>query len=108
MANLRARLVLSSATGCFLLTALVVTVQIQQMPAPDPERGFAFGDTDLDGRLSLEEFRELIRNVPRLKKAAAKKASLPLEPVLRDQDPARPDAEAGSDVRPTVRKFLIS
>ncbi|HEX3447422.1 MAG TPA: DUF1549 domain-containing protein [Isosphaeraceae bacterium] len=86
MSHLRSRLVLLSATGCFLLVAILVAARGQQMQPPDPERRLSFGDTDLDGRLSLDEFRELIRNPPRLNKAAAKKANFPIEPVFRRLD----------------------
>jgi len=79
-------MVLSSAGGCFLLMAILVTARGQQTQGRDPERALAFGDTDLDGKLSFDEFRELIRNPPRLKKAVAKKAGFPLEPVFRRLD----------------------
>ena len=46
--------------------------QGQQPRRPDPERAFSFGDSDLDGKLSLEEFRELLTNGPRLKNATKK------------------------------------
>ena len=53
----------------------------QRSPAFDPERIFAFGDTDLDGRLSLEEYREQLRASPRMKNAAAT-----IEPLFRRLD----------------------
>jgi len=53
----------------------------QRFPAFDPERIFTFGDTDLDGRLSLEEYRELLRASPRMKNAAAS-----IEPLFRRLD----------------------
>jgi hypothetical protein len=53
----------------------------QQFGAFDPERIFAFGDTDLDGRLSLDEYRELCRASPRMKNAGA-----PIEPLFRRLD----------------------
>jgi hypothetical protein len=33
----------------------------------DAERIFSFGDADLDGRLSLDEYREFLRNSPRMR-----------------------------------------
>ncbi len=52
-----------------------------RFPAFDPERIFAFGDTDLDDRLSLDEYRELLRSSPRMKNAAAT-----IEPLFRRLD----------------------
>ena len=56
------------------------------MQAPDPERGFAFGDTNLDGKLSLDEFVELIRVGPRLKKAAVQKTPAQIEALFHRLD----------------------
>jgi Protein of unknown function (DUF1553)/Protein of unknown function (DUF1549)/Planctomycete cytochrome C len=56
----------------------------QRFPAFDPERIFAFGDTDLDGRLSLEEYGEQLRASPRMKNAAAT-----IEPLFRRLDSDR-------------------
>ncbi|MDR3639023.1 MAG: DUF1549 domain-containing protein [Isosphaeraceae bacterium] len=86
MITLRHRLVLTASSAVFLLTAALVTAYAQQPLRPDPERGFAFGDTDLDGKLSLNEFRELIQYGPRFKNAAAKKMPLAPEPVFRRLD----------------------
>ncbi len=86
MARLRSRLVFMTATGCLCLLAALVTAHGQQMQAPDPERGFAFGDTNLDGKLSLDEFVDLLRNGPRLKKAAVQKTPAQLEPIFRRLD----------------------
>ena len=47
----------------------------------DPERIFNFGDADLDGRLSLDEYREQLRASPRMKNAAAS-----IEPLFRRLD----------------------
>jgi hypothetical protein len=41
----------------------------QQFSFFDPERIFMLGDADLDGRLSLDEFREMFRSSPRMKNA---------------------------------------
>jgi hypothetical protein len=56
----------------------------QRGPVFDPERIFAFGDTDLDGKLSLEEYREHLRASPRMKNAAAT-----IEPLFRRLDKDR-------------------
>ena len=53
--------------------AVLVAARGQQVPAANSERVFSFGDSDLDGKLSLDEFRELMVYGPRVKKAAAKK-----------------------------------
>jgi cytochrome c553 len=66
----------AASAGLLLLVALVAA-SAQQPQRPDPERTFSFGDTDLDGKLSLDEFRELLTNGPRLKSAAKK--ALPME-----------------------------
>ena len=80
MTRVRLRFVLASASACFLLMAVLVTARGQQSPAANAERNFSLGDSDLDGKLSLDEFRELLVYGPRFKKAAAKKM------------PARPEA----------------
>ncbi len=54
-----------------LLLAGGAVALAQQFPAFDPERIFMLGDADLDGRLSLDEFRELFRTSPRMKNAPA-------------------------------------
>ncbi len=74
MARNRRRLVLAGSSSCFVLLALLMAAQGQQAPAPNPERGFAFGDSNLDGKLSRDEFRDLVTGAARLKKAPAKKA----------------------------------
>ncbi len=55
--------------------------QTQRFPAFDPEQIFVLGDADLDGRLSLEEYRELLRASPRMKAAATS-----IEPLFRRLD----------------------
>lgn len=52
-----------------LLIALVLTgVSLaQDKPNTDPEKAFKFGDKNKDGKLSREEFRQLLRNGPRFK-----------------------------------------
>ena len=45
--------------------------QTQRFPAFDPERIFMLGDADLDGRLSLDEYRDFLRTSPRMRNAAA-------------------------------------
>jgi cytochrome c553 len=58
----------------------------QQPPAADPERAFAFGDADLDGRLSPAEFRELISGLARRKVAAVPKAAGFAAPIFARLD----------------------
>jgi len=67
-----------------LLLAGRAAAQAQKFPAFDPERIFMLGDADLDGRLSLDEFRELYRSSPRMKNAAAT-----IEPLFRRLDTDR-------------------
>jgi hypothetical protein len=67
-----------------LLLASRVMAQVQRFPAYDPERIFMLDDADLDGRLSLDEFRELYRSSPRMKNAAAA-----IEPLFRRLDTDR-------------------
>ncbi len=55
--------------------------QAQRFPPFDPERIFMLGDADLDGRLSLEEYRDFLRSSPRMKNAAAT-----IEPMFRRLD----------------------
>jgi hypothetical protein len=58
--------------------------QAQRFPAFDPERIFMLGDADLDGRLSLDEYRDFLRSSPRMKGAAAA-----IEPMFRRLDADR-------------------
>jgi cytochrome c553 len=67
-----------------LLFAGQSVAQVQRFPAFDPERIFMLGDADLDGKLSLDEFRELYRFSPRMKDAAAT-----IEPLFRRLDSDR-------------------
>jgi cytochrome c553 len=85
MTSLRPQLVLASASAWLLVMAVLVTARGQQLPA-NPERAFSFGDTDLDGKLSLDEFRDLVRNGARVKKAAAKKAPGAPAPIFERLD----------------------
>ncbi len=80
MTRVRLRFVVASASTCFLLMAVLVAARGQQGPAANPERALSFGDTNLDGKLSFDEFRELVVYGARLKKAAAKK--VPARPEL--------------------------
>jgi hypothetical protein len=57
------------------------TGQTQRFPAFDPERIFVLGDADLDGRLSLDEYRDFMRSSPRMRNAAAS-----IEPMFRRVD----------------------
>ena len=47
-----------------LLLAGRAMAQAQRFPAFDPERIFVLGDADLDGRLSLDEYRDFLRPRP--------------------------------------------
>ncbi len=51
----------------------------------DPERIFMLGDADLDGRLSLDEYRDFLRSSPRMRDAAA----ATIEPMFRRLDTDR-------------------
>jgi hypothetical protein len=67
-----------------LLLAGRTSAQAQRFPAFDPERFFILGDADLDGRLSLDEYRDFLRTAPRMKDAAAT-----IEPMFRRLDADR-------------------
>src|SRR5271156_6551229 len=58
--------------------------QAQRPPAFDPERIFILGDADLDGRLSLEEYRDFLRSSPSMRNGAAT-----IEPMFRRIDADR-------------------
>ena len=64
-----------------LLLAGQAAAQAQRFPAFDPERIFILGDADLDGRLSLEEYRDFLLSSPRMRNAAAT-----IEPMFRRID----------------------
>jgi hypothetical protein len=68
-----------------LLLAGPAPAQPQRPPAFDPERIFVLGDADLDGRLSLEEYRDFIRSSPRMRGAGAST----IEPMFRRIDADR-------------------
>ncbi len=74
---------ISAGTAPLIILALMgqALAQTQRFPAFDPEQIFVLGDADLDGRLSLEEYRELVRASPRMKAAAAS-----IEPLFRRLD----------------------
>jgi hypothetical protein len=86
MARSRPRILLTAASIGLMLSVVLVTARGQQYQGVDPERGFSFGDTDLDGKLTLDEFRDLLQNAPRFKNAAAKKAPANLEALFRRLD----------------------
>jgi Ca2+-binding EF-hand superfamily protein len=54
-----------------LLLVAPTQAQTKQFPAFDPERIFMLGDADLDGRHSLDEYRDFLRSSARMKGAAA-------------------------------------
>ncbi len=68
-----------------LLLAGVSAAQTQRFPAFDPERIFVMGDADLDGRLSLDEYRDFMRSSPRMRNAPAGT----IEPMFRRIDTDR-------------------
>ena len=82
MTRLRPRLRPGLGLGLLAPAAALVAARGQQPRGPDPERAFAFGDTDLDGKLSLDEFRELLRNGARLKNAAGQEGASPNPELL--------------------------
>jgi cytochrome c553 len=100
MTGLRSPLLLVFASAGVLLSVTLIGSRGQQPGRQDPERAFSLGDSNLDGKLSLEEFRELVTNGGRLKAAAKKKAVAPalLEPLFRRLD-------ANGDGSLTVREF---
>ena len=63
-----------SARSVLVVVLLVVAVspepkQAQRPPVFDPERLFMLGDADLDGRLSLDEYRDFLRSSLRMRGA---------------------------------------
>ncbi len=67
-----------------LLLATPMQTRAQRFPVFDPEQIFMMGDADLDGRLSLDEYRDFLRSSPRMKGAAAT-----IEPMFRRLDADR-------------------
>ncbi|WP_406694256.1 DUF1549 domain-containing protein [Singulisphaera sp. Ch08] len=97
-----------------LLPAGRTSAQVQRFPAFDPERIFSLGDADLDGRLSLEEYRDFLRTSPRMRGGAAA-----IGPMFRrldaDRDGFLSTAEyrksfsprpGGAAVKPDARKEM--
>lgn len=80
MRRSRVFVLLGTALGAAVLGTLA-TALAQQLPAIDPERAFATSDADLDGRLTLDEFREQARISPRLKNLPGQ-----VEPLFRRFD----------------------
>ena len=52
MKRVRLRFALAAASACFGLMAVLVAARGQQLQPANPERGFALGDSNLDGKLS--------------------------------------------------------
>jgi hypothetical protein len=98
--GLRPAFLLVLASTGMLLSGALIAARGQQPGRADPERAFSLGDSNLDGKLSLEEFRELVTHGARLKNAAKKKAVAPalLEPLFRRLD-------ANGDGSLNVREF---
>ena len=71
----------STRSALALVLLLPGWAAAQRFPAFDPERIFVFGDADLDGRLSLDEYREHLRASPRMRNAADR-----IEPLFRRLD----------------------
>ena len=67
-----------------LALLLAGAAQAQRPPAFDPERIFILGDADIDGRLSLDEYRDFLRSSPRMRDGAAM-----IEPMFRRLDADR-------------------
>lgn len=63
---------------------LLATPALAQFSAFDPERIFMLGDADLDGRLSLDEYKDFLRSSPRGRDAGAT-----AEPLFRRLDTNR-------------------
>jgi hypothetical protein len=59
-----------AVVALLLATSTQAQTQTQGSPTVDPERIFMLGDADLDGRLSLDEYRNFLRSSPRMKNAA--------------------------------------
>lgn len=78
---------MATATSIGFLTLSSLVASRAQPPAIDPERAFAAGDIDLDGRLTLEEFKSQARVSPRLKNAPGL-----VEPLFRQLDADRDGA----------------
>ena len=74
--------------GVMLLLAALIHADAQTQPRRfppfDPERIFMLGDADLDGRLSLDEYRDFLRSSPRMKDTVAT-----IEPMFRRLDADR-------------------
>ena len=77
-----------------LLLAGVTQAQAQRPPAFDPERIFILGDADLDGRLSLDEYRDFLRSSPRIRGGVAT-----IEPMFRRLDADRDGSLSLSEYR---------
>ncbi|MDX2036806.1 MAG: DUF1553 domain-containing protein [Isosphaeraceae bacterium] len=83
------RLVSLPAATLTLLAIAVVSAQGQLPGAAEPERAFANGDANLDNRLSLDEFKDLLRSIPRkgaMPKAAAGLVDTAFQRLDADRD----------------------
>src|ERR1700722_4691772 len=82
-----------------LLLTGPAAAQAQRPPAFDAERIFILGDADLDGRLSLEEYRDFLRSSPRMRNGAAT-----IEPMFRRIDADRDGFLSLSEYRKSFPK----
>ena len=81
-----------------LLLAGPATAQTQRFPAFDPERIFVLGDADLDGRLTLDEYRDFMRSSPRMRNAPA----ATIEAMFRRIDADRDGSLSLSEYRKSI------
>ena len=86
MSTDRPRIRPAIAASLLILGAIPGLAHAQQGKGVDPERAFAFGDTDLDGVLKLDEFRELLAGRGGYRNPAAKKAVANPEALFRRLD----------------------
>ncbi len=82
-----------------LLLAARASAQAPRAPAFDPERIFILGDADLDGRLSLDEYRDFLRTSPRMRDAADT-----IEPMFRRLDADRDGFLSLAEYRKSFRQ----
>src|ERR1700724_2880755 len=99
MSMMRGVAIMTGYSACVLPVLVLLLVgrtsaQPQRFAAFDPERIFILGDADLDGRLSLDEYRDFLRTSPRMRDAAAT-----IEPMFRRLDADRDGVLSLSEYR---------